>query len=63
MTPLEVRREIHRLVSAVELTCDPSAKIKLVQDRMRSLVEAGQAIPEELGWIEKRLSVEFAAAA
>ena len=60
MTPAEVRQEIHRLVSAVELACDPSAKVKIVQDRIRALADAGQAGPKEIGWIENRLRIEFA---
>ncbi len=63
MTPLEVRREIHNLVRAIELTSEPTAKLALVQDRMRALIGNGQTVPEELGWIEKRLRAEFSLAA
>lgn len=60
MTPIEVRWEIHRLVSAVELACSPGDKIRIVQDRIQAIVAAGQAVPKELGWIENRLRIEFA---
>ena len=62
MTPIEVREEIHRLVSAVELACSPGDKIRIVRDRIEAIVAAGKAVPKELGWIENRLRMEFAGA-
>ena len=63
MTPIEVRQEIHRLVSAVELACSPGDKMRVVRDRIEAILEAGQAVPKELGWIENRLRIELADAA
>ncbi|MAI48345.1 MAG: hypothetical protein CBC34_020420 [Hyphomicrobiaceae bacterium TMED74] len=63
MTPMEVRQKIHRLVCAVKLACNPGDKIRIVRNRIEAIVEAGQAVPKELGWIENRLRIELADAA
>ena len=63
MTPIEVRQEIFRSLSAVELACNPGNKIRIARDRIEAIFEGGQALPKELGWIEDRLRADLADAA
>ena len=54
MTPQEAREQVRQLVTQVEMDGDPRVGIQLVRAKMSELHNAGEEVPKEFIWIEKR---------
>ncbi len=54
MTPAQAKQEVRAIIAQAEQSDDPRFGVRLVRARIAELNAAGEDVPDELTWIEKR---------